>query len=329
MVMQLTNPEGRQVKELQDCSLDMELNDGERDFEVTVSAEDYDNSMHYGCRIFASDTEYGGILGKLISSTSDNAITWQGYTWRGMLANKVIVPPDGQDYYTVSGELNTILRDLIEPRFSGVFVVPEIDTGITVTNWQFDRFCTLLDGISKMLKSVGYRIDIKYNEGEPNGVGWVEVQAVQIIDYTSEIELSQDSKLNFRATDKRNGVNHLIIGGNGELQDRNIIHLYVQEDGSIGKTQYYTGIDEVEYFYENTSTESTDVEKAGTDKLKELMDYKAFDMDIEALGIDVAIGDIVGGRDHITGISMGVPVGNIVLTVTDGKVSKEYKLEGT
>lgn len=329
MVMQLTNPEGRQVKELQDCSLDMELNDGDRDFELSVSAEDYDNGMDYGCRIFVAGTEYGGILGKIVSSTSENTITWQGYTWRGMLSNKVIVPPDGQDYYTVSGELNTILRYLIEPRFSGVFVVPEIDTGITVTNWQFDRFCTLLDGISKMLKSVGYRIDIKYNEGEPNGVGWVEIQAVPIIDHTSEIELSQDSKLNFRATDKRNGVNHLIIGGKGELQERNIIHLYVQEDGSIGKTQCYTGIDEVEYFYENTSTDSADVEKAGIEKLKELMDYKSFDMDIEALGIDVAIGDIVGGRDHITGISMGVPVGNIVLTATDGKVSKEYKLEGT
>lgn len=329
MVIQLTNPEGRQVKELQDCSLDMELNDGDRDFELSVSTEDYDNSMDYGCRIFVADTEYGGILGKIVSSTSENTITWQGYTWRGMLSNKVIVPPDGQGYYTVSGELNTILRDLIEPRFSGVFVVPDIDTGITVTNWQFDRFCTLLDGISNMLKSVGYRIDIRYNEGEPNGVGWVEIQAVPIIDHTSEIELSQDSKLNFRATDKRNGVNHLIIGGKGELQDRNIIHLYAQEDGSIGKTQYYTGIDEVEYFYENTSTDSADVEKAGIEKLKELMDYKAFDMDIEALGIDVAIGDIVGGRDHITGISMGVPVGNIVLTVTDGKVSKEYKLEGT
>lgn len=328
MVMQLTNPEGRQVKELQDCSLDMELNDGERDFEITVSAEDYDNSMDYGCRIFVADTEYGGILGKLISSTSDNTITWQGYTWRGMLANKVIVPPDGQDYYTVSGELNAILRDLIEPRFSGVFIVPDADTGVTVENWQFERFCTLLDGIVKLLKSVGYRTDIRYNEGDPNGVGWVEVQAAPIVDYTSELELSQDSRLNFRATDKRNGVNHLIIGGKGELQERNIIHLYVQEDGSIGKTQYYTGMDEVEYFYENTSTDSAEVENTGIDKLRELMDCKTFDMDIEALGIDVAIGDIVGGRDHITEMSMGVPVENIVIKIENGKVSKDYYLEG-
>ena len=329
MVMQLTNPEGRQIKELSDCSLDMELNGIYRDFEITVSAEGYDSRMDYGCRIFAADTEYGGILGNISSDTADNTITWQGYTWRGMLANKVIVPPDGENYYTVSGELNAILRDLVEQRFSGVFIVPETDTGVSIENWKFDRFCTLLDGIVKMLKSVGYRIDIRYNEGDPNGTGWVEVQAIPIIDYTSEIELSQDSRLNFRASDKRNGVNHLIIGGKGEMEERNIIHLYVQEDGSIGKTQYYTDIDEIAYFYENTSTDNADVENAGIDKLKELMDCKTFDMDIEALGIDVAIGDIVGGRDHITGMSMSAPVENIVITIKDGQVSKEYKLEVT
>ena len=180
-----------------------------------------------------------------------------------------------------------------------------------------------------MLESIEYRIDIKYNQGEPNGIGWVEIQAMPIIDYTSELELSQDSNLNFNSSDKRNGVNHLIIGGKGELQERNIVHLYVQKDGSIGKNQCYTGIDEVEYFYENTSTDSAEVENAGIDKLKELMDCKTFDMEIEALGIDVAIGDIVGGRDHITGMRMSAHVENIIIKIENGKISKEYKLEGT
>lgn len=329
MVMQLTNPEGRQIKALSDCSLDMELNGIYRDFEITVSAEGYDSRMDYGCRIFAADTEYGGILGNISSDTADNTITWHGYTWRGMLANKVIVPPDGENYYTVSGELNTIIRDLVEPRFSGVFVVPDADTGVTVENWKFDRFCTLLDGIVKMLKSVGHRIDIRYNEGEPNGTGWVEVQAVPIIDYTTEIELSQDSRLNFRMTDKRDGVNHLVIGGKGELQDRNVIHLYVQKDGSIGKTPYYTGIDEITEFYENTSAETDDVENRGKEQLQKAMNRKTFEMDIEQLGIDVQIGDIVGGRDYITGMSMAKPVENVIIKISEGEVSKEYKLEGT
>lgn len=329
MVIQLTDKDGRQIKTLLDCGLDMELNDGDRDFEIYLPVANRDDRMKYGCRIFVADTEYGGILGKIGTNTSTDTITWQGYTWRGLLHQKVIVPPSGQDYYTVSGELNTILRNLIEPRFSGVFIVPGENTGVTVTNWKFDRFCTLMDGITKMLKSVGYRPDIKYNQGEPNGCGWVEVQAVPIVDYSDEIELSQDSRLNFTMSDKRNGVNHLIIGGKGDMQDRNIIHLYVQEDGSVGHAQYYTGIDELAYFYENTSADSEEVEKAGTEKLKELMNRKAFDMDIESLGIDVAIGDIVGGRDYITGMSMSAPVENIVVTIENGVLKKEYKLEGT
>lgn len=329
MVIQLTDKDGRQIRPLLDCNIDMELNDGDRDFELYFPVSDHNERIDYGCRIFIAGTEYGGILGGMGTNTSTDTITWQGYTWRGLLHQKVIMPPSGQDYYTVSGELNTILRNLIEPRFSGVFTVPEEDTGVTVNNWKFDRFCTLMDGIEKMLQSAGYRPDIRYNEGEPNGCGWVEVQAVPIVDYSEEIELSQDSRLNFSMTDKRNGINHLIIGGKGDMQERNIIHLYVQADGSIGHTQYYTGIDERTYFYENTSTDSDEVEKAGEEKLRELMDTKTFDMDIESLGIDVAIGDIVGGRDHITGMYMSAPVENIILTIENGVVKKEYKLEGT
>lgn len=325
MLIQLTTPEGRQIKPLADASLDMELNDGERDFALTFNRSEYDEQITYGSRIFAHGTEYGGIIGELGTSTTQDTITWTGYTWRGLMAKKLILPPDGQDYYTVNNELNNILRDLIEPMFSGVFVVPEIDTGVVV-NWKFDRFCTLLDGLVKMLKSVNYRLNIAYNQGEPNGVGWVEVTAVPIKDWSDQIELSEDSQLHFSMADKRNGVNHLVIGGKGELQERNVIHLYVQKDGTIGKTQYYTGIHEIVEFYENTSSE--DVESYGIDRLKSIMNKNIFDMDIESLGIDVPIGDIIGGRDYITGMYASSPVGNIVLKLENGNTSKEYRLEG-
>ena len=179
-----------------------------------------------------------------------------------------------------------------------------------------------------MLKTVGYRLHIVYNMGEPNGTGWVEVSAVPIVDYSDEIELSQDSQLDFTLTDKQDGVNHLIVGGKGDMQDRNVFHLYVQEDGTIGSTKYYTGLDEIEYFYENTSTDTTDLEAKAVEKLQELMNTKTFKMDVEQLGIDVEIGDIVGGRDYRTGMSMKKPVENIVFKITGGIVSKEYKLEG-
>ncbi len=328
MEIQLTDKEGRQIKGLLDASLDAELNDGDRDFQLELDTEGYTGEIQVGCRIFVADTEIGGIIGEPHSDTASDMLTWKGYTWRGLLEKKIIVPPAGKDRYTVSGELNDILRDLIEPMFGGVFKVPEIDTGVTI-NYEFDRFCTLLEGLTKMLKTKGYRLEISYNQGEPNGSGWVDVSAVPIKDYSEEIELSQDSKLNFRMTDKQNGVNHLVVGGKGDMQDRNVFHLYVQEDGTIGNTQYYTGLEEIMEFYENTSTDTDDLESKAREKLESLMNKQTFEMDVEQLGIDVAIGDIIGGRDYRTGMNMKKPLENIVVKIIEGTVSKEYKLEGT
>lgn len=326
MELHLSDKYGYQVKGLMTCSLDMDLND-EKDFELYIESAEYDDRMEIGSRIFVPGTEIGGIIGGKISDSETDTITYTGDTWRGRLEKKIIVPPDGQDYYTVSGELNTILRELVEPRFGSLFKVSIDSTGVEV-QYQFDRFCTLLSGIVKMLKSVNYRLELSYNMGSSNSYGWVDVQAVPIKDCSEEIELSQDSQLSFVAEEKCDGVNHLIIGGKGELQERNVLHLYVQKDGSIGKTQYYYGLDEITEFYENTSAETDELEKAGEERLEERKSYASFTMDVEALDIEVSIGDIIGGQDHITGMILSKPLENVIVTMKNGEVTKEYKLEG-
>ena len=107
-----------------------------------------------------------------------------------------------------------------------------------------------------------------------------------------------------------------------------MIHLYVQVDGSIGKTQYYKGLDEISAVYENTSTETAELEKSATKKLQDLMNKMTFQMDVAKLGIKVEIGDIVGGRDYLTGMYMSKPVENIIYEITNGEETITYKLEG-
>ena len=97
--------------------------------------------------IYIPDTEYGGIIGDMKTITKQNAIKMTGDTWRGMLGKKIIEPPSGKDYLTVSGELNSILRNLIDGRFDGLFFSPQVDTGVIIQNFQFDRYCTLLNGM--------------------------------------------------------------------------------------------------------------------------------------------------------------------------------------
>ena len=83
-----------------------------------------------------------------------------------------------------------------------------------------------------------------------------------------------------------------------------------------------------EEFYENTSTDTADLESKSKEKLESLMNKQTFEMDVEELGIDIAIGDIVGGRDYRTGLSMTRPLENMIAIIKGESVKKEYKLEG-
>ncbi len=325
--MILAGKDGREIQSLLNAGIDIDLN-GTRDFEVSIHRNAWTDAFEYGGYVFAPNTEIGGRIGRIYTDTALDIIKVCGLTWRGMISRKVIEPPSGQNYKTVNGELNMILKNLIEPEFDGLFVVSTENTGASVTNYRFERYTDMLSGIEKMLKSKGYRLQITYIEesGEP---GYVLIEAVQIVDYSSKIELSQDSGLDFQLNDIRNGYNHMIVAGKGELADRKVIHLYAWPDGSIKKTKYYTGLDELVYVYENTSTESDEVEGKAREEFLEIMNRQEFGMNTSALQLDVSIGDIIGGRDYLTGAYMTSPVRNIIYTTdTDGNIEIEYQVEG-
>ena len=318
----------RDIRPVMDADIDIAVGSDENDYEVKIRRERWDERYAYGNIFYIKNTEFGGIIGRKKINTAEDTISLYGRTWRGKLDKKVIRPPDGQDYRKVSGELNSVLNTLVTEQFNDYFVVSQADTGVTVTNYQFDRYCTLLAGITKMLKSVGYKLHIEYVQQERGQPGYVELSAVPIVDYSEQIELSQDSRLNFTIDETKNGVNHLVCLGKGELQDRQVIDLYVGQSGSIGTTQYYTGVQEVAEVYENTSAETEELEEKGREKLQELMNSTSFSMDVEALDMEVEIGDIIGGRDYVTGMYAAKPIAKKIYKVSGGSASLEYEIEG-
>lgn len=322
----LANSDLRELSAVRDANLTVDLN-GNRDFSLQIARSYWRPDLTFSSLIYIPGTEYGGIIGEVLTDTTLDYVELKGLSWRGRLAKKIIEPPAGSDYKVVSGELHAVMKELIEPEFDGLFVVSAEDTGVTVSSYQFDRYCTLLDGLNKMLKSKGYRLQLSFRR-EQNEPGYLYIEAVPITDYSNRIELSRDCKLNYTMDDKRDGVNHLIVTGKGELQDRNILHLYVQENGEIGTEQYYTGIREITEVYENTSTETEELMSAAEDRLRSLAGKKTFKMDVAKLGMDVGIGDIVGGRDYLTGMYMAKQVENIVYEIINDVESKTYKLEG-
>lgn len=326
-----TDIEGREQGYILNENVDFEIgeeDDSINDFEVEFQREGWSGEIQIGCRMFSPNTEYGGIVKEMGTSTSAGSITVKGYTWRGMMTKKIIEPAAGQDYATKTGEVNNIIKEMVEEEFPGLFYGVDKSTGVSVTGYRFERYCSMHAGLVKMLKSVGHKLSIKYLQGEGVETGYVEVSAVPIADYSSEYEVSSDTGMNFTTNDNQRGINHLICLGKGELKDRLVLHLYVDKNNNVGKTQYYKGTDEIAEVFDSNGSEMADLEKNGTEKLEGLKNKEEYNMTMEELEGDMDIGDIVGGRDYITGIVMKKPIGRKIWTIAAGVEKIEYKLEG-
>lgn len=301
---------------------DFEVGRGDNSFEVTLSRGwDYKH-IQQGARIYIPGTEYGGIYRRLETNTAQNTIRLGGYTWRGMMQKKIIEPPSGQDYATDTGELNAIVKARVEAAFPGLFVGSSEDTGVTVSGYQYDRYCTLESGLTKLLKSVGFRLELSYSQT----LKAVVVSAVPIVDYSRRVELSSDMRTDYTMKSQQDGVNHLICLGKGELRDRTVYHWYVDENGNIDTVQHFFGADEIADVFDYSGGELSDLIKSGRDKLESLMNENSFGMNIDAER-DIGIGDIVGGRDYLSGMTMTSPIAGKIVTSKNGSQSIEYKLE--
>lgn len=298
--------------------------DTAKTFEAVVNANAWNkDSYGYDYRLYIPDTEYGGIIKDIEVVTSEDAIYVRGFTWRGLLGNQVVRPPDGQSNLVLEGDVNEAIRQLITDRFKGLFYVPEESAGVNLHNWVVDRYTTVEKAIQKIVDENQLKIRMKYMQEHKA----VEIRAVPAVDYSEEIEFSQDARLNFDIRDDRTGVNHLICGGKGEGAERQIIDLYVQVDGTIGDIQYYFGLDEVEQFFDYANAQSEEeLRIAGIERLKELQSKKTFGIFIE--NMDLEIGDIVGGREYITDTNLQAPVVQKILRKQEGTISIEYNLKG-
>jgi hypothetical protein len=310
---------GAELRSLLFTEYDFEVGDDDNTFLVTCLRSEWE-TIYDGSRIYIPNTEYGGLFKRLKTNTKNGTISAGGYTWRGMLQNKVLCPEEGDDYATDSGELNAIIGSRVSAAFPGLFVGSNESTGIEV-DYQYNRYVTLYDGLKAMLKSVGYKMRISYNME----TGKVIVEAVPIVDYSSQIEYSSDMNANYYMTKEGTGVNHLVCLGNGELRDRVVVDLFVDENGNISETQTFFGADEIAQVYDYAGAARDDLIQSGTEQLKNLRNQNSFRIDLETV-TDVEIGDIVGGRDYTSGMRMTAPITTKVVTWRNGFETTEYKL---
>lgn len=304
-------------------SVDFDIGDT-NDVEITCEK----GILDFGMYLICPGTEYGALLEEKDSWTNEAEEKWLGNSFRRFLQEFIIEPPAGQDYKTVKGDAHMVMRQVLNGAFGGLFTIPDEVSGIDVGTYQFDRYTDALTGFTKMLLRKNARVNIEIRQGGSNEPFSVVLSAVPIQNLSSEIEYSQDSKVAINLKESRRGISHLICLGEGELKSRQVIHLYAQLDGSIRQDKkYYTGLQERTAVYEYSSAENIeDLIKNGTEKLQELMGGKAMGMNVS--DVDLQIGDIVAGRDYVTGLYLQKPVVQKIAKAESGDITIEYKVEG-
>ena len=295
------------------------------DFEIKMSLPSSDEELFFSENkiktiVYVEGTEYGGEITGSIIDTDEKTITYTGRTWRGTLSQWIIEPPAGQDYRVVSGNLATILRQL--PLSSYLDVA---DTTYTTGTFQFDRYITSFEGITKLLThaDASLRIGIEFHEGdEYTGIATITIQPTR--DATGMIEVSQDYNDNIKLRIQRdhNTPKHLICLGQGELKNREVIHLYADENWNIVQTAIPGAYPTEIYDFSSTTALLSD----GMKRYKELIDGHEL-IDVAIKDLDIRLGDIISARDRLTNENVTAEITNIVWRCTDygDHKSEEYE----
>lgn len=298
-----------------DIDIEVGTSEATNDFEITCPPI----SGTYG--FYIPGTEYGGIFER--KKTKSNAIeeTMKGWTWRGLLTQEIILPPSGSDYRIVTGDANTVIAEILQNVLGGFFSVPETVSGCTITSYQFPLYVNVLDGIQNMLETYGYRLSIHADKPAAGAAMAVTVEAVEA-EEISGLE-NEDSPYIITITENKMGINHLVCMGRGELQNRQKVDLYVDQNGQIGLIRYYTGFMERTAYYDYSSAESLEeLSKHGKKRLKELSSSISVEITVTD-NYDAEIGDIVTAS--VAGNVVQTPIIKKTVKITGGVISTSLK----
>lgn len=313
-----TDSSGLPQGELHKYSIDLDIGK-DNDFQIGMNLKNH--CMSHGSIWYVENTEYGGIVDDVKIDTKKNKVYYSGRAFRGILEKKIIEPESGQDYYIVSGDANRILEQLIEKvGLSDLFIVPADDAGIKISSNQFERYTDMYAGVQKMLSSVNAKLVCIATEETK-----VQIRANQIEDLSEKYEYSDDYGMQVIFEQNRGGVNHLICLGGGELAERTVVHLYVDNYGNVGDTQYYKGVSEITEIYEYGNIESDEeLRKQGIQKLNELKNRDSLTAQFDKLDVD--IGDIVGGKNRQTGVTMKEVISSEIVKIKNDRCTVTYKV---
>lgn len=284
------------------------------------------NPIQIGDYIYIEDTEWGGPAEKIRHNSANRTVEISGACWRGLLLLAVIKPNSGETHLKITAnDANSVISALLGNQMNNIFAV---DNAKRPMDYSYSfRYATFLEGITDSLGDLGYRLNIKFNDGK------AVICAEPTVDYSDDIEFSSD--WNGGMISERGCVgscNHIIALGSGEMLDRQVVELWRLSDGSITDNSSAAGIptenDIRTYLYDYSGVESREeLINYAKRKLKELSTSSSLEFTLEDSYLEMNLGDIAGARDYITGLSQKLCISEKILTIDNNGIHLKYYIE--
>ena len=295
---------------------------------ITISEKSWEaDPIVEGDYVYCPGTEWGGPVTLITHSTGDRTLTLQGPTWRGLLYQKRIYPPEGEAYLSVSNmEANNVIRTILGTHFGDLFYVPAISTTSFITDeWRYQSYAA---GLHKTMRDNNLRLDLAFD----NVNSRVIIQAKRANDMTNDVEISQDYNVDFTSTQGNvEKTNHCLALGAGELEERQVLNVYRVGD------QYYTDrpaqladkdLRTVILDYPNAENED-ELLKSALDKLQDGLDTRKIVIDDLNVGTEAELGDLIKVRDRLTGMNARSEIIGKILTIQGGRIKVDIDVETT
>ena len=314
MVIVIADKTGKALREIADYSLEVAFGEDENTITITADADVMPPNGGYA---YIDGTEYGGTIDEIKSGTANNTLSGSGRSWHGVLAGKRIVPASGQSHVVASGQVSTVLQQIIDMiGLSELFEAPSAESDqVTISNYQFERFVDAYTGLKALCLAYGLKLTMRFASNK------VLLGAKAVVDYGSKVD---SDLLDFDITVTSRCTNHLICGGTGENENRAIVHFYADAEGNVSHTQTFFGVDEIVGFYDYSNASEEQLEENGKKKLEELQTEGEVQVSVHD-DLDIDVGDIVTGRDNRTGMIVSAPIAKKIVKVSRGVATYSYE----
>lgn len=222
---------------LHNYEYDFSFGEAENDFELKIPLTG--TRLEPGQVVYLNDTEYGGIIDSIKVDTQNQMLIYEGRTWQGIIENKTLYPRKGEAYFTVEGEANAVLGELLERMnliagdLNSIPVSPSgVVLGVSEENSGILVSASVQSDSGNYAHGYSFIRDLLFAAGAKPRLINGKLAAVPYVDYSNDDDFLVDTD-QFTAKRIYNALNHIHCMGQGEWGSRYEIDIYCDKNGGI------------------------------------------------------------------------------------------------